>query len=401
GEEPDAVARAAYEGARTALSETTGQLDVLRRAGVVDAGGSGLVAVLGALADALTDPGTPLRSREILELHGPPDGGPSDVPGAAGPEGGPSYEVMYLLESGDAAVAALRERLDGLGDSLVVGGGDGLWSVHVHVDDAGAAVEAGIGAGRPYRVRITHLSPETHGGPCAPASAAADADEIVRAVVAVVHGDGLAGLCEEAGAVVLRAKAGEKEAVDSDALLAAVRATGAHEVVLLPNDTELHRPAARAAEAARGPALGVRVAVVPTRAAVQGIAALAVHQPDRRFDEDVVAMTAAAGATRYGEVTFAEHRAWTMAGVCQAGDVLGLVEGDVAVIGGDVTETAVDVLERMLAAGGEMVTLVLGEGAPQGLAERLAEEVRRGHLAVDTVVHEGRQHSAPLLIGVE
>ncbi|MGH3312526.1 MAG: DAK2 domain-containing protein, partial [Streptomyces sp.] len=149
GEEPDAVARAAYEGARTALSETTGQLDVLRRAGVVDAGGSGLVAVLGALADALTDPGTPLRSREILELHGPPEGGLSDVPGAAGPkgEGGPSYEVMYLLEAGDAAVAALRERLDGLGDSLVVGGGDRLWSVHVHVDDAGAAVEAGIGAG--------------------------------------------------------------------------------------------------------------------------------------------------------------------------------------------------------------------------------------------------------------
>ena len=69
---------------------------------------------------------------------------------------------------------------------------------------------------------------------------------------------------------------------------------------------------------------------------MQGIAALAVHEPGRRFDEDVVAMTSAAGATRYAEVEVAERQSWTMAGICQAGDILGLIEGDVAVIGSDV-----------------------------------------------------------------
>ncbi|HCA84798.1 MAG TPA: dihydroxyacetone kinase, partial [Streptomyces sp.] len=174
---------------------------------------------------------------------------------------------------------------------------------------------------------------------------------------------------------------------------------GAREVVLLPNDAALRHQAAAAAEQAR--AEGVRVALIPTRSAVQGIAALAVHEPARRFDEDVVAMTSAAGATRYAELAVAEHRSWTMAGVCQAGDVLGLIDGDVAVIGQDLAATAEAVLDRMLAAGGEMVTLVLGSDVPDALADRLEGRVRDGHLAVDTVVYRGGQPSVPLIIGVE
>jgi hypothetical protein len=209
-------------------------------------------------------------------------------------------------------------------------------------------------------------------------------------------GDGLAALCVEAGAVALTARIGEPPG--SGELAAAIHRTHAREVVLLPNDDELRHAASAAAEQAR--AAGVRVAVIPTRSPVQGIAALAVHAPDRRFDEDVVAMTSAAGATRFGELTVAERESWTTAGICQAGDVLGLVDGDVAVIGDDVEQIAVDVLERMLSAGGELVTLVLGTGAPEDLARRLADWVRGAHLGVDTVVCAGRQ-AGMLLIGVE
>ncbi len=302
---------------------------------------------------------------------------------------------MYLLDAGDTAVAGLRGELDALGESLVVVGGDGLWNVHVHTDEAGAAVEAGLAAGRPHRIRITHLDVACAMPADAVHGTAAASGHAARAVVAVVHGEGLAGLCAEAGAVVVRAG----PSLDQETFDAAVRGAGADEVVVLPNDPELHAAASRAAEAARE--AGLRVAVIPTRAAVQGIAALAVHQPDLRFDEDVVAMTSAAGATRYGEVTFAEHRSWTTAGICEAGDVLGMVEGDVAVIGRDLTRTAVDVLDRMLSAGGEMVTFVLGADAPEGLAAHLEEHVRRRHLAVDTVVYAGRRQPEPLLIGVE
>ncbi|MFD7496802.1 DAK2 domain-containing protein [Streptomyces sp. NPDC059832] len=376
------VVRAAYEGARTALEATPGQLAVLGRAGVVDAGGRGLVTVLGALVEAVCG-----RAPERTHLAVPALPVPDDC-AAAETEGGPAFEVIYLLEATDDAVDRLRTRLDGLGDSLVVVGGDGLWNVHVHVDDAGAAVEAGVEAGRPYRIRITHFGADrVH----------PHTEPVQRAVVVVVPGDGLRGLCKEAGATTVLARPGEPPA--SGELVDAIRRAHAREVVLLPNDAELRHTAAAAAEQAR--AEGVRVALIPTRAAVQGIAALAVHEPDRSFDEDVVAMTAAAGATRYAELAVAERQSWTMAGICQAGDILGLIDGDVAVIGEDVSRTARDVLDRMLAAGGELVTLVLGEDVPDSLADALEEHVREGYLAVDTVVYRGGHQRAPLLIGVE
>ncbi|MET8803792.1 DAK2 domain-containing protein [Streptomyces sp. NPDC004546] len=404
------VARAAYEGALTALAATPGQLPVLGRAGVVDAGGRGLVAVLGALVEAFTGeavreaPAAPESLAATEESGQAPDavaGGHARVESmcdadlcAEGSEnGGPAYEVIYLLEAGDTAVARLRERLDALGDSLVVVGGDGLWNVHVHVDDAGAAVEAGVEAGRPYRIRITHFGlGDVHTGGERPPRERAQ-----RAVVAVVPGEGLAGLYTEAGATTVLARPGEPPA--SGELVQAVRRAHAREVVLLPNDAELRHTAAAAAEQAR--AEGIRVALIPTRSAVQGIAALAVHAPDRRFDEDVVQMTAAAGATRYAELVVAERQSWTTAGICQAGDVLGLIDGDVAVIGPDVTATARTVLDRMLQAGGELVTLVVGDGAPETVAEQLEARVRESYLAVDTVVYRGGRQGTLLLIGVE
>jgi DAK2 domain fusion protein YloV len=400
----DEVVRAAYAGARAALAATPGQLGVLRRAGVVDAGGLGLVAVLGALADAVTGDasqwslaGTDFRAGHTAAPDDDPDDDPDEdqdlCPDDAVP-GGPAFEVIFLLEAADEAVTALRARLDALGDSLVVVGGDGLWHVHVHVDDVGAAVEAGIEAGKPYRIRVTHFADQIrrHAAGGIPRGEPAH-----RAVVAVVRGDGLAELCARAGATVVAVRPGEQPAAGE--IAAAIRRAHAREVVLLPNDRDLRHAAGAAAQQSR--ADGVRVALIPTRSAVQGLAALAVHEPTRGFDEDVVAMTSAAGATRYAELAVAEHRSWTMAGVCQAGDVLGLIDGDVAVIGATLAETATAVLDRMLAAGGELVTLILGADAPADLAAAVDVHVRAAHLAVDTVIYEGGQKACPLLIGVE
>jgi uncharacterized protein len=115
----------------------------------------------------------------------------------------------------------------------------------------------------------------------------------------------------------------------------------------------------------------------------------------------VVAMTTAAGHTRHGAVTVAVREAVTSAGVCQPGDVLGVVEGDFVVIGDDVRAVAVGVVERMLAAGGELVTVVAGSESDRALADTVTDAVRRSHPGVDTVVYVGGQPRYPLLIGVE
>jgi dihydroxyacetone kinase-like predicted kinase len=182
-------------------------------------------------------------------------------------------------------------------------------------------------------------------------------------------------------------------------MLAAVGSETAGEVVILPNERDAV-PVAEAA-AAELRAQGRRVAVIPTIAQVQGLAAVAVHEPGRSFDADVVAMTTAAGHARHGAVTVAAREAVTMAGICQPGDVLGVVEGDFAVIGSDLLEVAREVVRRMLSAGGELVTVVTGAEAGPSLAAGVQESVRHSHPEVDTVVYEGGQPRYPLLLGVE
>ncbi|MEV4676083.1 DAK2 domain-containing protein [Actinomadura sp. NPDC049382] len=375
-----AACRCVADGARRALRRTTGQLDVLARSGVVDAGAAGLCVVLDALAAVVTE--------EYPERYEVPARAAATAPPPERPEPqGPGYEVMYLLDAPDGAVHDLRGRLDGLGDSLVVVGGDGLWNVHVHVDDAGAAIEAGMAAGRPHRIRVSCL----HAGPEEP-----HAPHTGRAVIAVTAAGGLAALFEEGGARVVRREPG---AVPPLAVLAEAILAAGDEVAVLPNEPEVLALAEAAAERARDG--GARIAVVPTKASVQGLAALAVHDPLRRFGEDVIEMTRAAGATRSGRLEVAEEEAVTSVGLCRPGDVLGLIEGDVATIGADVAAVARGVLDRMLSGGGELVTLIVGAQAPDGLADALEEHLRREHPDVEVGVYAGGQERHPLLIGVE
>ncbi|MFL6156682.1 MAG: DAK2 domain-containing protein, partial [Marmoricola sp.] len=329
------VLLAAAAQARAALARTPDQMQLLRDAGVVDAGGAGLCVILDAAATAVTgqrstDAPQPMVARKVSQL---PTG---DLT-----EDGPAYEVMYLLdveeEAETEAIRRLRSQLSELGDSLVVVGGDGLWNVHVHTDDVGSAVEAGIDAGRPRRIRVTHFAEQVS------RARGRRSERRGRAVVAVVAGEGLAAIFREAGAHVLVGGPGRRPSTGE--ILDLVHGCGAEEVVVLPNDPDTVRAAEAAALEAdeRG---DVRVVVVPTKAQVQGIAALAVHEPGRSFDADVVQMTSAARGARHGAVTVAVKQAMTTAGPCEPGDVLGVLMGDFAIVGTDLFEVTTAILER-------------------------------------------------------
>jgi DAK2 domain fusion protein YloV len=375
------VARAAAEAADDAVARTTGQLEALARAGVVDAGGRGLAVVLRAIDTALTGHRAinlqPKARFQVPVL---------DVADELTAEG-PAYEVMYLLEAADEAIPRLRSQLAGLGDSLLVVGGVGLWNVHVHVDDVGAAVEAGVEAGRPYRIRVTHFAEQQ----------SRRKQRTGMGVVAVAAGEGLAATFAEGGARVVRSRSGARPSTRE--MLDAVLATGAAEVVVLPNDRDV-LPVAQAA-AREAEEQGVRVSVIPSVAQVQGVAALAVHDPQGSFDREVVAMTSASAHVRHGGVSVAMREAATSAGICQPGDVLGIVEGDIVFLGDSMDGVADDVLTRMLSMGGELVTLVLGEGGDQAWVERLVHRLQAERPDLDVVALEGGQERYPLLVGVE
>ncbi len=387
-----AVARAAARSAAEALARTPQQLPVLARAGVVDAGGRGLVLLLEALVEALSPGETPARVVEPAAEPGVAEPGAVERAG----EGGHGFEVQYLLDAEAGAVDQLRRELDRLGDSLVVVGtgesGIATWNVHVHVGagQIGPALEAGLAAGRPHRISVTPLEDHPHG----PEDHRGPAGEPRRAAVVVAAGDGLTALFEAEGATVVGRNPSTRE------MLTAIEATGCSCVVLLPNDANTHAVASSAArEAETTP--GVRVSVVPTRSPVQALAALAVRDPGRPFTDDVIAMAEAAGACRYGEVCSAQRDSLTVAGPCSAGDLLGLVDGEVHVIGTDLAEVSRRLLDRLLGGGGELVTLVLGADVPATLERTLT-----GHLAatwpfVEVQCYTGGQPRYHLLVGVE
>lgn len=376
GEALDAV-RSAAEAAHRALARTPDLLPVLRDAGVVDAGGRGLTVILDALVAALAGEPPPERDFDIdLTL-------PTHV---ASPDYlGPAFEVMYLLDATAHAVDVLRSDLRALGDSLVVVGGDELWNIHVHVDDAGAAIEAGMRAGRPHRIRVTHLR-------AAPSIATTG-----RALVAVTHGPGTASLLRAAGVNTIPAKA--KELPSTASILSAITSCGANEVIVLPSDRDIRPVADLAAEQARGS--GLRVSVIPSKSIVQTLAAVAVHDVESRFDDDVVAMTRAAGATRYAAVTRASRSALTMAGPCEPGDILGLVDGDIAAVGSEIQDVVLRLLEAMLSVGGELVTVVFGEEADNHLRDQLTAAIEASFPLAELLTYDGGQPLWPVIFGVE
>jgi DAK2 domain fusion protein YloV len=398
------VVRGAAGAAARALARTPEQLAVLARAGVVDAGGRGLVVLLDALVEVVcedTRAPAPAPDAPVPDARRAPAGAAPRAPAQAVREvGSPeyAYEVQYLLDADDAAVMRLTEALDRLGDSLVVvgtggtgaagRGDDGVptWHVHVHVNDVGAALEAGVAAGRPHQISVTRFADQVaRPGPMP--------DPAGRAAVVVAAGDGLAMLFANEGATVVAGNPSTAKLLD------AIRSTGAGRVVVLPNDPNTQAVASAAAKEAHRE--GVRVSVVPTRSPVQALAALAVRDAGRRFEDDVIAMAEAAGACRYAEVCHASREALTVAGQCRAGDVLALVEGEVHLIGAELAHTCRELLDRLLGGGGELVTLLLGAEAPAGLGAELRAHVAQAWPFVEVQIYDGGQPFYPLLIGVE
>ncbi|MFF2551939.1 DAK2 domain-containing protein [Nocardia sp. NPDC058058] len=418
-----AVALAAADGAAKALGETTSQLGVLRRAGVVDAGARGLLVLLDELVVVTGGqaPGRPeyLRQAERAVSTGSGAGGqrgevatgPIDRVAGSGEGalddrgahanngaehaddggahvlvgGAPHYEVMFLLTGADeAGVAELREKLGGLGDSVVVvGDGAGTWSAHVHCADAGAAVEAGIAAGELSGIRIETLA----------AAGPVPLGTGERGILAVATGDGVVRLFEDAGAQVLQGR------VTAESLLAGIRRLPHREVLVLPNGALPAHELMAVSVAARD---GNRdVLMLPSGSMVQGLAALSMHDAGRAAADDVFAMSEAAAGTRWGALRIAPERALTIVGMCDAGDGLGLVGHDVVVIDPDPRAAGRTLLDRMLGLGGELVTMLIGADAPQGLSQELAEHIGAAFPGVEVVVYPGGQAGDLVQIGVE
>jgi DAK2 domain fusion protein YloV len=398
GAPPGLVADAALRAGQDSLARTPRQLPALRDAGVVDAGGMGIVLLLDAIRSAVE--GIPL-SVEVGPLG--PVGTRIEPSGDAGSDYG--YEVMYLVECRDEAVPTLRQRLGALGDSLVVVGGSGLYNVHVHTDQPGPAVEEGVEAGRPRGIRIVSLDQEVAeaclagearavraGEGHAEPEATPDADG-TTALVAVVPGRGAGALFRSLGATVVAGGPGDNPSVAD--LAEAIAAVPSDAVMLLPNHTDVV-PAARQAADGSDKA----VAVIPTGSIPEGLAAAAAFNPECGPEENEALARRAAAAVTAIEVARASREAETPAGPVRAGDFLAMAGGEIRSVGNDPIDVAMEVLQGLVGDEHEIVTVLTGDGAAGDDGDRFRAALSRAFPHLEVEVHAGGQPHH-LLIGLE
>ena len=379
---------AAGDAAAAALDRTPDQLAVLAEAGVVDAGGRGLLVLLDALTAEVTGQ---LPARRVYLAAAP--AAHHDVTDAAAPQ----FEVMYLVGGADPeALKRLRADLDRLGDSVALAAAAGdRHSVHVHTDDAGAAVAAGMSAGTVSRIRISALAT----GRVAPGGWTRQ-----RAVLAVVDGPGAEALFGGEGASAVCPDPELVDPVDgvsADQLLRALVDTGAAQVMVLPNGYVAAEDLVAGCTAAIG--WGIDVVPLPCGSMVQGLAALAVHDAGRLAVDDGYTMARAAAGCRYGSVRIATERALTWAGPCAPGDGLGIAGAEVVVVNADPAVAATRLIDVLLGSGGELVTVLVGAAAdePDALVDVLTEHVRRRHPGTEFTSYRTGHRGDILLIGVE
>jgi DAK2 domain fusion protein YloV len=387
-----AVAEAARDGAADALASTPDLLPVLREAGVVDAGGSGFLLLCDALLHVVD-------GRPVPE---PPVVAPTDFAAiASGPR--PSvadlrYEVMFFLHADDDRVPAFKDAWMAVGDSIVVVGGNGIYNCHIHTDDIGAAVEAGIEAGRPTKIRVTDLLEEVEEQQWVRDAAvppAAVAEHVTTAVVTVGVGDGVVRMLRSLGAHEV-VSGGQSMNPSTADLVEAMQRVDAGGVVVLPNNKNIV-PVALAAAGQ----VDVPVHVVPTRSVAQGLAALVAYDPEAPADVNHAAMQAAGAAVVSGEVTRAVRDAQTGAGAVRTGDHIGVGPDGVLSVADTVVGAATGLLDALLSDDHEILTVLTGADATETDTAAICAWLESEHPDLEVEVHHGGQPLYAYEFGVE
>jgi len=366
-----------------AVERTPEQLEVLREAGVVDAGGAGLLEIVRGLA--ATAAGEPLPEpvqREELTID------------AIHQELSPyRYCTAFMIEGDELDADSIEAELEQLGDSLLVVGDPEALKVHVHTDEPGRALEVGTRVGVIDRVEIANMHEQTAQRTDRLLEAVPDAPPSASGVVAVVAGEGNRRLFESLGAARI-VEGGQTMNPSAADLVAAIEATPAEEVVVLPNNSNVILSAEQAADLATKP-----VEVVPTDSIPAGLAAMVAFSPDRPADENAQEMRELLESVKTGEVTIASRDVQMNGLDVRKGAWLGLAEGKAVAGGSDFEEVAAAVAEQLLAEPRGIMTLLTGADEPdlEGLLKRIEER----HPDLELDVHSGGQPHYPLLLSAE
>ena len=401
------VLEAARHEAAASLERTPTLLQVLADAGVVDAGGAGLLLLYDAALHVVDD--RPMPEPEATSKAAPHH----RQLGAARGEGGPSiadlrYEVMFLLDAPDQEIAGFKEAWAQVGDSIVVVGDGGIYNCHIHCDDVGAAIECGIEIGRPHNIRVTDLLDELaeleerdwvaaalDSNTSQRGDGAAKGPTVPTAVVAVGAGSGVVAILKSMGVQAVVA-GGQSMNPSTAELVAAVESVSAPEVIILPNNQNIIAVARQVSEQTSR-----TVEVVATASVTEALAGLMAYDPQATASVNAASMTEAFSAVVSGEVTRAVRDATSDAGPIAQGDWLGICQAGIQAVDSSMVAAATGLLAAIVDEDHELLTVITGEDADHYTTAMIESWITRNHPDVEVEVHHGGQPLYPYYFGLE
>jgi DAK2 domain fusion protein YloV len=365
-----------------ALARTPEMLDVLREAGVVDAGGAGLVEIVRGLTATLRGeplPEAPAAAEEVSHeaIH-------QELSRYR-------YCTVFVIEGDGLDGHALETELERIGDSLLVVGDPSALKVHVHTDEPGAALSLGTAVGTIDRVEIANMHRQAEQRE--ERLLAAVPESTRTAVVAVAAGAGNRRLLESLGAALV-VEGGQSMNPSTAELVAAIDAAPGEEVIVLPNNANVVLAAEQAVDMASRP-----TRVVPATTIPAGLAAMVAFDPERSAEENAAEMAEIVRGVATGEVTVASRDAQLDGLAVREGEFLGLAEGEPVLAGESFDEVARAVVERLLTEPRGVLTLLTGADEPE-LGDTIAW-IQEHHPELELDVHAGGQPHYPLLLSAE
>ncbi|MGE5485070.1 MAG: DAK2 domain-containing protein [Ignavibacteriales bacterium] len=401
------VWEAALGRAQWILERTPDMLPVLKQAGVVDAGGKGLVYILTGACEAVK--GAPAESERKAA------GGPSKTVEFKLTEKISDirfpYDTQLLVKGKGLQAAEIRSRLEEMGDSLLVVGGNELVRVHVHTANPGKVLECCLAFGTLADISIENMQEqhdslrEAETAPAGPAFAgpafagppAPNGDSAGHGVgiVAVSLGDGLSEIFRSLGADEV-INGGQTMNPSTEDVLNAVRKVPAEKVILLPNNGNIILAAKQAKKLA-----GKRVYVVPTKTIPQGLSALLAFKSDTTMEMNLRRMAKAVRQVRTGEVTYAVRKTRVDGVEVSPGDILGIWDGSIAVTGSDPDEVLTGLAGKMVRPESEILTVFYGDLVDEERAARLEGALRTEFPELDIEFRRGGQPLYYYIMSVE
>ncbi len=381
------IERVLNEGKASVL-RTPDLLDILKKAGVVDAGGQGIVALAEGILMAAKGEKIVAQASTGTRVSEPLDAEPVDLIFM--------YCTEFMLRGDGVDTEKFRRSISRLGDSVLVVGSDGVYRTHVHTNDPGKVLDRATKLGELSQIKINNMKEQSEARrQLLEQRSPGEQNTKEIGVLAVVSGEGLKQIMRSLGvsSIVNGGQTMNPAAAD---IAAQIDKSGSNSFIILPNNKNIVMTAEQAASITPK-----KTAVIPTHSVPEAFAAMLIFDPEKSLKVNQKTMSEAMATVKTGEVTHASRDSKVASKKVKKGELIGIFGGQIRATGSSLTNTCLNLISMMVDEDSEVMTLIIGEGVSNRVRITLTEKLIRKYPEIEIEIHDGGQPLYPVIIGIE